>query len=87
MTKLKFIGFIAAVMLIAAGMAINVNHSTNVSGLSDVSLSNVEALANNESGTDGDCSKVGGSCEIKLPDGLCACYCWCSKSITNINND
>jgi hypothetical protein len=51
MNKRKFIGLLAAVMMVVAGVAINVNHSTSVSGLSDVFLANVEVLANETGGS------------------------------------
>jgi hypothetical protein len=50
--KKKILGGIA-VMAIAAVTAFNVNFTTQDNNLSDISLANVEALAQNESGTGG----------------------------------
>ena len=58
-----------AVFAMAAMAAWNVNYSSQTKGMSDVSLANVEALARSEEGYDGDCSKSGGKCDIKMPDG------------------
>lgn len=56
------------VAVIVATIAFNVNVSLNKKNSLDFLSMNVEALANNES-TDGDCSKQGGECSVKLPQG------------------
>lgn len=57
-----------AVITIAAIVTLNLNFSTEENKLSNISLANMEALANNES-HDVDCSKEGGECNIKAPNG------------------
>ena len=54
MNKNKFFGYLA-VFAIAAMAAWNVNVNSQMSGMSVLSIANVEALAQNESGSDKTC--------------------------------
>jgi len=56
------------VAVIVAITAFNVNISLSETNKLDLFSMNIEALANSES-TDGDCSKQGGECSVKLPQG------------------
>jgi hypothetical protein len=64
--KKKILGGIA-VLAVAAVAAVNVNFNSQKSGLSDVLLSNVEALANDEDdGISRPCPYNGGTCNIEV---------------------
>lgn len=65
--KKKVLGSLA-VITVAVVMMFNVSFSALEDGLSNISLANVEALANDEN-HDVDCSKEGGECTIAGPNG------------------
>ena len=71
--KKKILGGIA-ILAIAAVAALNVSFSAKSNGLSDVSLTNIEALAEIESGNTKDCP--GGSCSFSDAFGnVCTACC------------
>ena len=68
MKKKILSGVFALVLLATAGFGVHKSMKSDAD-LSDLALANVEALADNESSHDVDCSKKGGECKIKGPDG------------------
>lgn len=66
MKRKLFYLFVATIVVITV---LNINISSNKERRLDFLSMNVEALANDESATDGDCSKEGGECSVKLPQG------------------
>jgi len=67
--KKKLLGT-AVCMTVALAFTINLNFSGKSSDLSDIALTNVEALANNEGG---DCGCYGP--KLDMSGGLFNCYC------------
>ena len=62
--------FLSITILVIILLAIlNVGFSFSKKNNANLFLMNVEALADNESSYDGDCSKKGGECSVKLPQG------------------
>ena len=66
--EMKKMFLCACAVAIAGTIAVNVAISLNKEIGMNLLLMNVEALADNETNYDGDCSKKGGECTVKLPD-------------------
>jgi hypothetical protein len=81
MKKIKISGLLAFIMIVVVVTAINVNISFQKKGLSDISLANLEVLAQNE--TDGSDMEI--CCDDEYTNYNCKMSCSCGASYGDVD--